>query len=129
MIRPFNINLLTGLVLTIILLGVVSAAAVYVNARTYRDLAFDFQRQYMTRLMAAKTGDMLAEQARQAHHAGLGLLGQDAFRAAYALRDADELAAVLAGFLGQEAASATAPVVTGVSAGGRQQAGVRCSGR
>jgi diguanylate cyclase (GGDEF)-like protein len=114
LIRPFNINLLSGLVLTIILLGVVSAAAVYVNARTYRDLAFDFQRQYMTRLMAAKTGDMLADEAHQAHHAGLGLQQQDAFRAAYALRDADELAAVLAGFFRQEAASTTALEVTGL---------------
>jgi hypothetical protein len=114
LIRPFNINLLSGLVLTIILLGVVSAAAVYVNARTYRDLAFDFQRQYMTRLMAAKTGDMLADEAHQAHHAGLGLQQQDAFRAAYALRDADELAAVLAGFFRQEASSTTALEVTGL---------------
>jgi diguanylate cyclase (GGDEF)-like protein len=114
LIRPFNINLLSGLVLTIILLGVISAAAVYVNARTYRDLAFDFQRQYMTRLMEAKTGDMLLDEVHQAQHAGLKLLEQDAFRAAYALRDADELAAVLAGFFQHEAASAAALKITGL---------------
>lgn len=115
LIRPFNINLLTGLVITIVLLGVISAAAVYVNARTYRDLAFDFQREYMTRLMEAKAADLLAEQAHQAHHAGQALLEQDAFRAAYALTDPDELAAVLAGYLRGEAMPATL-TLPGVSA-------------
>jgi len=114
LIRPFNINLLSGLVLTIILLGVVSAAAVYVNARTYRDLAFDLQRQYMTRLIAARSDDLLAEQVHQAQHAGQALLEQDAFRAAYALRDADELATVLAGFLRHDTAAAPALAVSGV---------------
>ena len=41
-LRP-QLNLLSGLIITIILLGVISAATVFVNARTYRDLAFDFQ--------------------------------------------------------------------------------------
>ena len=42
MLKPLNLNLLSGLVIAIVLLGVVSAVTVYVNAQTYRDLAFDF---------------------------------------------------------------------------------------
>jgi len=114
LIRPFNINLLSALVLTIILLGVVSAAAVYLNARTYRDLAFDLQRQYMTRLIAARSGDLIAEQVHQAQHAGAELVQQDAFRAAYALRDADELTAVLEEFLRQNTAGVPMHAVTGL---------------
>ncbi len=126
--RLFNINLLSGLVLTIILLGVISAAAVYVNARTYRELAFDLQRQYMTRQIAARSGDLLAEQVHQAQHTGLELLQQDAFRAAYALRDADELAAVLAGFLGRDTPAA-ALAITGMYVFGGDSALLAAAGR
>ena len=38
-----NVNLLTGLVLSIILLGIISAATTFITTRIYRDLTFDFQ--------------------------------------------------------------------------------------
>jgi hypothetical protein len=68
-LRP-QVNLLTGLIIAIILLGVISAATVFVNARTYRDLAFDFQRQYMTQMVAAESVSILAEEDRNARNLG-----------------------------------------------------------
>ena len=64
--KRLNVNLLSGLILAIILLGLISAVTVYVNARTYRELAFDFQRQYMTQLVAAESSDILSENAMMA---------------------------------------------------------------
>ncbi len=37
--KRLNVNLLSGLILAIILLGLISAVTVYVNAQTYRELA------------------------------------------------------------------------------------------
>ena len=95
MLRPLNINLLSGMVIAIILLGAVSAVTVFMNAQTYRDLAFDFQRQYMTQLVAAETADILAEQADIARRMGLSIQKDGFFRAAFNQKNATELAAVL----------------------------------
>jgi diguanylate cyclase (GGDEF)-like protein len=93
--KRLNVNLLTGLVLAIILLGVVSAVTVYLNARTYRELAFDFQRQYMTQLLAAKSADILAEEAAGARRLGLRIQGLDSFRQPFDAGDIHGVSMVL----------------------------------
>ncbi len=95
MLKPLNLNLLSGLVIAIILLGAVSAATVYMNAQTYRDLAFDFQRQYMAQLVESEATDIIGEQADIAHLMGLDIQQDTRFRAAFESRDAQALAAVL----------------------------------
>lgn len=93
-LRP-QLNLLTGLIITIILLGGISAATVFVNARTYRDLAFDFQRQYMTQMVAAESANILAEEDRTARGLGLRIAEQEDFLEAFSARDSAAIAAVL----------------------------------
>jgi len=93
--KRLNINLLSGLILAIILLGVISAVTVYVNARTYRELAFDFQRQYMTQLVAAESADILSEDANNARRLGLRIQGLDSFRLPFAAGDARGVSSVL----------------------------------
>ena len=93
--KRLNINLLSGLILAIILLGVISAVTVYVNARTYRDLAFDFQRQYMTQLVAAESADILSEDAVSARRLGLRIQGLDSFRVPFAAGDERGVSSVL----------------------------------
>jgi len=93
-LRP-QINLLTGLVFMIILLGVISAATVFVNARTYRDLAFDFQRQYMAQMVAVEATDILDEEERNARSLGLSIQMRDNFREAFHSADADTIAVML----------------------------------
>jgi len=93
--KRLNINLLSGLMLAIILLGLISAITVYVNARTYRELAFDFQRQYMTQLVAAESADILSEDARRARRLGLRIQGLDGFRRPFAAGDARGVSAIL----------------------------------
>ena len=93
--KRLNINLLSGLMLAIILLGLISAVTVYVNARTYRELAFDFQRQYMTQLVAAESADILSEDASAARRLGLKTQGLEGFRVPFAAGDARVLSAVL----------------------------------
>jgi diguanylate cyclase (GGDEF)-like protein len=95
MFRPLNINLLTGLVAAIILLGAISVVTVVVNARNYRDLAFDFQRQYMTQLMAAESNAILTRSAEYARRMGLGIQQDETFRTAFASLDADALTTAL----------------------------------
>jgi diguanylate cyclase (GGDEF)-like protein len=80
---PLNINLLTGLVFAIILLGAISVVTVVINANTYRELAFNFQRQYMTQLIASESNDVLVEDAGQMRHMGLGIQKDERFRAAF----------------------------------------------
>ncbi len=92
---PLNINLLTGLVVAIILLGLISVVTVFMNARTYRDLAFNFQRQYMMQLVAAETNTLLADSAEQARRMGLGIQLDPGFRTAFAARDTRALASAL----------------------------------
>ena len=93
--KRLNVNLLSGLILAIILLGVISAVTVYVNARTYRELAFNFQRQYMTRLMAAESADILSDEAKSARRLGLMIQGLDSFRRPFAAGDTRGVSAVL----------------------------------
>jgi diguanylate cyclase (GGDEF)-like protein len=95
MFKPLNINLLTGLVVAIILLGAISVVTVVVNAKNYRDLAFDFQRQYMTQLMAAESSAILARDAEYARRLGFGIQQGEGFREAFLLHDADRLAQAL----------------------------------
>jgi diguanylate cyclase (GGDEF)-like protein len=95
MLKPLNLNLLSGLVIAIILLGAVSAATVYMNAQTYRDLAFNFQRQYMTQLVESEATNIIGEQADIAHLIGLNIQKDTRFHAAFESRDAQALAAVL----------------------------------
>jgi diguanylate cyclase (GGDEF)-like protein len=90
-----QLNLLSGLIITIILLGGISAATVFVNARTYRDLAFDFQRQYMTQMVAAESANILAEQDRNARSIGERIRSMDEFRQAFDTADTAALTAVL----------------------------------
>ena len=93
--KRLNVNLLSGLILAIILLGVISAVTVYVNARTYRDLAFDFQRQYMAQLVAAESADILSEEARNARRLGLRIQRLDSFRLPFAAGDVRGVSAAL----------------------------------
>ncbi len=93
-VRP-QLNLLTGLIITIILLGGISAATVFVNARTYRELAFDFQRQYMTQMIAAESANILAEEDRNARSIGQRIRDLDDFRQALDSGDAAAISAVL----------------------------------
>ena len=93
--KRLNINLLSGLFLAIILLGIVSAVTVYFNARTYRDLAFDFQRQYMTQLVAAESTDILSEEAVAARRLGLRIQGLESFRQPFNAGDGRGVSAVL----------------------------------
>jgi hypothetical protein len=95
MLRPLNINLLTGLVVAIILLGAISVLTVMVNAHNYRDLAFDFQRQYMTQLMAAESSAILTRNAEYARRMGLEIQQDEVFREAFAASDSDRLETAL----------------------------------
>ncbi|HAJ92139.1 MAG TPA: hypothetical protein DCO71_05920 [Gammaproteobacteria bacterium] len=93
--KRLNVNLLSALILAIILLGVISAVTVYVNARTYRELAFNFQRQYMTQLIAAESADILSDEAKGARRLGLRIQGLDSFRRPFAAGDTRAVSAVL----------------------------------
>lgn len=93
--KSLNINLLSGLVVAIILLGLISVVTVIVNARTYRELAFNFQRQYMTQLVASETNTLLADSAEEARRMGLTIQRDADFRAAFASRDTALLARTL----------------------------------
>jgi diguanylate cyclase (GGDEF)-like protein len=103
-LRP-QLNLLTGLIITIILLGVISAATVFVNARTYRDLAFDFQRQYMTQMVAAESTNILAEEDRNARSLGQHIQSSEDFRQAFHAGDAAAVSAVLDDYYRQVSAN------------------------
>jgi len=93
--RPHNVNLLTGLVIAIILLGAISVVTVVMNARNYRELAFSFQRQYMTQLMAAGSNNMLDDDAEYARRMGLSIQLDEQFRSALESRDPELLAVAL----------------------------------
>jgi diguanylate cyclase (GGDEF)-like protein len=95
MFRALNINLLTGLVVAIILLATISVVTVVVNAHNYRDLAYDFQRQYMMQLMEAESNAILARDAEYARRMALAIQQGGAFREAFVSLDADRLAMAL----------------------------------
>lgn len=108
MLKSLNFNLLSGLVIAIILLGVVSAATVFVNARTYRDLAFDFQHQHIRDLVGKEVDEILAEQADVARLMGLNIQNDTRFRTAFDSGKGAALAAVL------ETQYTRAPVTSGL---------------
>jgi diguanylate cyclase (GGDEF)-like protein len=93
--KRLNVNLLTGLVLSIVLLGVVGAAAILITTRIYRDLTFDFERQYLSRLLAIKTSDILTQLERSTFQLGLRIQASEAFKAALATHDGSVLSAEL----------------------------------
>jgi diguanylate cyclase (GGDEF)-like protein len=93
--KPAN-NLLTGLVLSIVMLGLVSAATTLVITRIYRDLTFDFQREYMTQLLAIKATDLLAGLEENTVRFGQRIQGIKSLRAASAARNEPALSAELA---------------------------------
>ena len=93
--KRFPINLLTGLVLSIVLLGIISAAAILITTRIYRDLTFDFERQYMSRLLAIKSSDILLQLERNAFQLGLRIQASEDFRTARAANDEFVLSAEL----------------------------------
>ena len=114
--KRLNVNLLSGLILAIILLGLISAVTVYLNARAYRELAFDFQRQHMTRLIAEESADILAEAADRARQLGLEIQQLDAFRSAFESGDTAAISAVLDNRYRQAAASPAAANLAGLYA-------------
>ncbi len=93
--KRFPINLLTGLVLSIVLLGVISAAAILITTRIYRDLTFDFERQYMSRLLAIKSSDILQQLERNTFQLGLRIQASEDFRTSQAANDEFVLSAEL----------------------------------
>ncbi len=93
--KRLHINLLTGLVLSIVLLGIISAAATLITTRIYRDLTFDFERQYMNRLVAIKASDILLQLERNAFQLGLRIQASEDFRTALAANDEVVLSAEL----------------------------------
>ena len=101
MIKPFKVNMLTGLVISIVLLGVISAAMTLVTTGVYRDLTFDFQRDYMTQLLSMRARDILDEQSADAARLGLRIQGMDSFRQAFASDNAGLLHAELEGQIRQ----------------------------
>ena len=101
MLKPLNLNLFSGLIIAIILLGVVSAAAVYTNAMTYRDLLLGFERQYMRQLVENEVSNILEEQAGIARSMGFDLQEGERFSAAFEAGDDSALGSVLNTFIGR----------------------------
>ena len=85
--KRLPVNLFTGLVLSIVLLGVISAVATLITTRIYRDLTFDFERQYMSRLVAIKSSDILQQLERNAFQLGLRIQASEDFKTARAAHD------------------------------------------
>jgi diguanylate cyclase (GGDEF)-like protein len=108
MLKPLNLNLLSWLVIAIVLLGVISAVTVFMNAQTYRDLAFNFQRQYMSQLIESDVIEILAEQAGMAYRMGQNIRNDTRFRSAFETGDDGGLRSVL------EAQFHAAPVTSGL---------------
>ncbi|MGB5606178.1 MAG: EAL domain-containing protein [Gammaproteobacteria bacterium] len=92
-LRP--LNLLTGLVFAIVLLGVISAVAVFLSAQNYRRLAIDFQRGHMTQQVSEQAANILADELRAARRLALLVQSQERFNQALASSAADSIAAVL----------------------------------
>ena len=87
--------------ISIVLLGVISAAMTLVTTGVYRDLTFDFQRDYMTQLLSMRARDILDEQSADAARLGLRIQGMDSFRQAFASDNAGLLHAELEGQIRQ----------------------------
>ena len=95
MIKPFKVNMLTGLVMSIVLLGIISASMTLVTTGVYRDLTFDFQREYMSRLLSMRAADILGEQAADSARLGMRIQAMDSFRQAFGSGDSGLLQADL----------------------------------
>jgi len=95
LIKRLHINLLTGLVLSIVLLGIISAATTLITTRIYRGLTFDFERQYLSRLVAIKSSDILAQLEHNAFQLGLRIQSSEDFKTARAANDEFVLSAEL----------------------------------
>jgi diguanylate cyclase (GGDEF)-like protein len=93
--KRLNINLLTGLVLSIVLLGIVSTVALLITTRIYTALTFDFEREYLNRLVAIKTTDILAQLEHNTFQLGLRIQASEDFRTALAANDNAVLSAEL----------------------------------
>jgi diguanylate cyclase (GGDEF)-like protein len=94
-VKRVRLNLLTGLVLSILLLGIISTAAILITMRIYRELTFDFERQYTTRLVAIKASDILQRLERNTFQLGLRIEASEDFRNALAAHDPAVLSAQL----------------------------------
>jgi diguanylate cyclase (GGDEF)-like protein len=94
-VRRVRLNLLTGLVLSIVLLGIISTIAILITTRIYRDLTFDFERQYTSRLVAIKASDILQRLERNTFQLGLRIQASEDFKSARAAHDAGVLSAQL----------------------------------
>ena len=95
MIKPFKVNMLTGLVMSIVLLGIISASMTLVTTGVYRDLTFDFQREYMSQLLSMRAADILGEQAADSARLGMRIQAMDSFRQAFESGDSGLLQADL----------------------------------
>ncbi len=93
--KRFQFNLLSGLVISIVVLGIIAAATTFVTTRVYRDLSFEFQRDHTDRLLAHKVEDVLAASEEGARRLGEQFLAHADFKAALDATDADRLSAVL----------------------------------
>jgi diguanylate cyclase (GGDEF)-like protein len=93
--KRFQLNLLSGLVISIIVLGIIAAATTLFTTRVYRDLSFDFQREHTARLLEVKVRDALDVLEEGARRFGEQVLVQGDFQAAIDSRDSARLAAEL----------------------------------
>jgi diguanylate cyclase (GGDEF)-like protein len=82
--KHFQINLLSGLVISIIVLGIIAAATTFVTTRVYRDLSIDFQRDHTQRLLELKLRDVLTGLEEDAARFGERLLARGDLQAALA---------------------------------------------
>ena len=111
-----HINLLSGLVIAIVLVGVISAATVFVSAQTYRELAFDFQRQYMARLVEVRVAELINEAVEDARRLGLQIQYNERFGPAFDSADGEVISAFLEQQFRQAAAISSEVEVAGLFA-------------
>ncbi len=93
--KYFQINLLSGLVISIIVLGVIAAATTFVATRVYRDLSFEFQRDHTQQLLELEVRDVLAGLEADATRLGEQVLADADFLAAPGSPDGARLSAAL----------------------------------
>ncbi|MDH3561555.1 MAG: GGDEF domain-containing protein, partial [Gammaproteobacteria bacterium] len=93
--KRFKLNLLSGLVISIILLGIIAAATTIVTTRVYRDLSFDFKREHTARLLELKVQDVVAGLEAGALRFGEQLIADGEFQAALDSPDSARMSAEL----------------------------------
>ena len=89
--KKFSMNLQARLVLAIVLLGIIGAATTFISTRVYRELTFDYQRQYLTQLIELKVADTLTGLEAQSTQLGLHIQGREGFPEAFDSQDFDLL--------------------------------------